>query len=100
FDKVFISLRKGIFVFICVNRYFIKCIFAHLLQLEPVHQSEVFEYLVEILTLIQSTQIMDPRIKQGLIPGISLQTTSNLFVFFNYANRIPLPCQYVTTYQP
>ena len=58
------------------------------LQLQLIHDAQVFEYLVKILPFVKPAEIMNAGIKDHPVPYISLQTATKLFVLFKHTYLI------------
>src|SRR5690554_2261560 len=71
-DKVIVSLRVRIVIFIVVKSDYIKTIGIHLLELQLVHNSNIAKVFVQILSRTQPSDIMDSGIKNGFVSNEGL----------------------------
>jgi hypothetical protein len=83
-NEIFISLGVHVFLFIIFNNDLIKYILLHFLQLQLIYNTQVFEYLVKILSFAQASQVMNAGIK-------------DTYLLHKFANSTDLPVFQYTT---
>ena len=89
-DKPVVTLRILVNGIISRNNNLIKYIFVYFLKMQPVHYSQVLEYLVQVLAFVQTAEVMNTGIKNHFIPYIDLQATPDLLVFFKHTNLLKI----------
>src|SRR5690606_6287761 len=98
-NKIVVALSMFIFIRIIFERYNIKAHLIEFFELEVLHDSHVPEVLVQVLSFIQTPDVVDPCIKYLFVSGKSLQVSSKLPVFFNHAYTVTFPAQDHATFQ-
>ncbi len=97
--KIIVTLRKLIFRVIIVKCQGIKTICIQTFQFQFICYAEIFEILVQVLTLIHASDIVHAGIENASVPGEGLQVSSHLAVLLEHTYVQSLLAEDQATFQ-